>query len=386
LNEATNSVLPDYDDEEQTDIMDGDKGGWAANAHSSVKAFVDYYHRLENVKKNCGHAGGTLYTRAFHADRQITLDGIKDEMSDIRNMDAYMATYADDEQYPVCRLELGLRKFGSCVEAINSANKPARKVDMAHWLETMANIIVKRANSRKQEADNWPSPYPPRIQKLMLEQQALGALIPALNCIGSDTKTVCRVTDEVGHHQVTVALLKESNPGVACSSKCGVPAGVPCRHCWAAMKALSLRMVDYLASHNTTAGWRKQYAEVKSAPEVLPSTADYERFKHLVDQSLALPPMSKRPQGRPRKGVRFPSFAEQAKTSNGKPPKKRRKAPTCRICYTVGCAANRCKNLDAIIAGTWIPPAAEDLPMDPVVDMRNLTRKRRGRKFRARSQ
>ena len=81
-------------------------------------------------------------------------------MSEIRNMDAYMATYADDEQYPVCRLELGLRKFGSCVEAINSANKPARKVDMAHWLETMANIIVKRANSRKQEADNWPSPYP----------------------------------------------------------------------------------------------------------------------------------------------------------------------------------------------------------------------------------
>ena len=70
----------------------------------------------------------------------------------------------------------------------------------------------------------------------------------------------------------------------------------------------------------------------------------------------------------PEKGLRFPSFAEQAKTSNGKPPKKRRKAPTCRICYTVGCAANRCKNLDAIIAGTWIPPAAEDLPMDPVVD------------------
>ena len=49
-------------------------------------------------------------------------------------------------------------------------------------------------------------------------------------------------------------------------------------------------------------------------------------------------------------------------------PEKRRKAPTCRIWYTVGCAANRCKNLDAIIAGTWIPPAAEDLPMDPVVD------------------
>merc|ERR1712194_366462 len=130
--------------------------------------------------------------------------------------------------------------------------------------------------------------------------------------------------------------------------KCGVPAGVPCKHCWAAMRTLGLLMNEHLASHNTTAGWRKQYAEVKSAPEVLPSTADYERFKHLVDQSLALPPKSKRPQGRP--------------------PKKRRKAPTCRICYTVGCAANRCKNLDAIIAGTWIPPAAEDLPMDPAVD------------------
>ena len=101
---------------------------------------------------------------------------------------------------------------------------------------------------------------------------------------------VCRVSDEVGHHLVTVAPLKESNPGVACSSKCGVPAGVPCRHCWAAMKALNLRMVDYLASYNTTVGWRKQYAEVKSAAEVLPSSADYDRFKNLEDQSLALPP------------------------------------------------------------------------------------------------
>ena len=64
LNEATNSVLPDYDDEEQTDIMDGDKGGRAANAHSSVKAFMDYYHRLENVKKKCGHAG-VYYTRGL---------------------------------------------------------------------------------------------------------------------------------------------------------------------------------------------------------------------------------------------------------------------------------------------------------------------------------
>ena len=90
---------------------------------------------------------------------------------------------------------------------------------------------------------------------------------------------------------------------------------------------LGLLMNEHLASHNTTAGWRKQYAEVKSAPEVLPSTADYERFKHLVDQSLALPPMSKRPQGRPKKGGRFPSFADQAKTSNGKPPKKKFKAP-----------------------------------------------------------
>ena len=41
LNEATNSVLPDYDDEEQTDIMDGDKGGRAANAHSLWISTID---------------------------------------------------------------------------------------------------------------------------------------------------------------------------------------------------------------------------------------------------------------------------------------------------------------------------------------------------------
>ena len=87
-------------------------------------------------------------------------------------------------------------------------------------------------------------------------------------------------------------------------------------------EALSLRMVDYLASHNTTAGWRKQYAEVKSAPEVLPSTADYERFKHLVDQSLALPPMSKRPQGRPRKGGDFRALRIKLKRAMASPRKK----------------------------------------------------------------
>ena len=81
--------------------------------------------KIENVKKKLWTCWGYIIHEAFHADTQSTLDGIKDLMSEIRNMDAYMATYADDEQYPVCRLELGLRKFGSCVEAINSANKPA---------------------------------------------------------------------------------------------------------------------------------------------------------------------------------------------------------------------------------------------------------------------
>ena len=70
----------------------------------------------------------------------------------------------------------------------------------------------------------------------------------------------------------------------------------------------------------------------------------------------------------PKMGGDFRALRIKLKRAMASPPKKRRKAPTCCVCYTVGCAASRCKNLDAIIAGTWIPPAAEDLPMDPVVD------------------
>ena len=163
----------------------------------------------------------------------------------------------------MCLPELGLRQYGSCVEAINGANKPAREVDMAHWLEKMTHTIVERANMRKQEAHACLSPFPPRIHDRMVEQQTLGNLIPPLNITTTDDKTSCFVRDELGLHIITVSKLRKPNPGVACSSQCGVPESVPCRHCWAAMKALNLRMVDYLASYNTTVGWRKQYAEVK---------------------------------------------------------------------------------------------------------------------------
>ena len=80
---------------------------------------------------------------AFNADKITTLDDIKFEMTE--KMTTYMAKYSDAEQYPVCLPELGLRQYGSCVEAINGANKPAREVDMAHWLEKMTNTIVQRA-------------------------------------------------------------------------------------------------------------------------------------------------------------------------------------------------------------------------------------------------
>ena len=129
-------------------------------------------------------------------------------------------------------------------------------------------------------------------------------------------------------------------------------------------------MIEHLASCNTTEGWKKQYAEVKSAPEVLPSTADYERFKNLEDQSLALPPIRKRGRGRPAKGKRHMTHKEQA--VSGGPAKRKRQPPTCSVCYTIGCAAHRCKNLTAIKSGTYIPPPAQDLPMDDVIDEDDL--------------
>ena len=107
--------------------------------------------------------------------------------------------------------------------------------------------------------------------------------------------------------------------------------------------------------------------KLKSAAEVLPSSADYDRFKNSEDQSLALPPMSKRPKGRPPTGGRFPSFTDQAKMSSGGPPKKKRKPSACQLCLMPDCRRkDRCKNREAIVNGTWHPAA--DLPMDPVID------------------
>ena len=71
-----------------------------------------------------------------------------------------MARYLEEAQFPVCRPQLGLRQCGSCVEAINGANKPAREMDMAHWLGKMTNAIVERANLRKQHAHACVSPFP----------------------------------------------------------------------------------------------------------------------------------------------------------------------------------------------------------------------------------
>ena len=91
------------------------------------------------------------------------------------------------------------------------------------------------------------------------------------------------------------------------------------------MRTLGLLMNEHLASHNTTAGWRKQYAEVKSAPEVLPSTADYERFKHLVDQSLALPPCLSDLKAGPKKGGDFRALRIKLKRAMASPRKKAEK-------------------------------------------------------------
>ena len=51
-------------------IIDGDKGGRKANECRKVGLFMDYHHRLETVKANCGAAAGQFYTMAFNADKQ----------------------------------------------------------------------------------------------------------------------------------------------------------------------------------------------------------------------------------------------------------------------------------------------------------------------------
>mmetsp|Transcript_16338 Transcript_16338/g.49195 ORF Transcript_16338/g.49195 Transcript_16338/m.49195 type:complete len:240 (+) Transcript_16338:168-887(+) len=66
LNQATDEALPEYDHQGQTDIIDGDKGGRKANECRKVGLFMDYHHRLETVKANCGATAGQLYTMAFN--------------------------------------------------------------------------------------------------------------------------------------------------------------------------------------------------------------------------------------------------------------------------------------------------------------------------------
>ena len=68
---------------------------------------------------------------------------------------------------------------------------------------------------RKRDAHACISPFPPRMYDRMLAQQMLGNLIPPLNISTTDNKMTCFVEDELGRHAITVAKLREPNPGVA---------------------------------------------------------------------------------------------------------------------------------------------------------------------------
>ena len=109
-------------------------------------------------------------------------------------------------------------------------------------------------------------------------------------------------------------------------------------HVCAAARAGSNRIEDYVAPFYRTDAWKAQYANAVCA---LPSQADILKHERLFNPRLIVPPLLKKPKGRPRKNVRTRTYLDDLKEGKG----SKKRPVTCRACFQRGHTKRKCPNL-----------------------------------------
>ncbi len=132
----------------------------------------------------------------------------------------------------------------------------------------------------------------------------------------------------------TVDLEEVRNAGIAaCSIGCSVLTGLPCAHAVSVANKAGRGIEDFMNLKDTTAGWKLQYPE--DLEFAIPSDADIELHAGLADALLRLPPVLRRPKGRPKGKKRAKGHREAFLC-------KKKRIFTCQMCFKKGHTSPYC--------------------------------------------
>ena len=131
------------------------------------------------------------------------------------------------------------------------------------------------------------------------------------------------VTDSSRFFKVDLREIKNGGKD-ACDGLCMVLKPDPCPHARAAAMAAGMDIHGLMNPLLTTAAWKDQYADLDFP---LPSQAEIDRYAHLINRNIRLPPALKRKKGRPKENKRKkgPLSPKGAKT---------KRTMTCQVCFT----------------------------------------------------
>ena len=335
LNDFTHKAIPDWDSSGLIDIFDGKHG--AANSHNNknhgAEFFRDFHHRYQNILQKYGKKAAQTWMKCFYQTKEENVHKLVDEMD--KPVQTYVKKLEYSKQFPVFSPDIGSSVYGGFVESMNGADlkgEAPRKLHIAHWPLMLAMEITRRANTNKEEADAWAMEFPPNRHLAVRDFTHRAGNIDLEKVVQSrDQEDMYLVTEPTGKMcRVCLSGLKKPNPGYACDCLEGVPKAVPCCHAIAVARKKNTTIRDLVAEFITTEGWQKQYEEVRSAADVLPTAADIQKKvdEGCIDTSLAIPPAAKRAPGAPKKQGRQLGILEQLQHGAKRP----RAQQTCTLC------------------------------------------------------
>jgi len=283
LNAATERACPNYDEDEQIDAHDGQKGATSAHKQSFKKAkeVRDKRHRKDNIaaraaSKGGGQAACEFYEQAFRARTLEELAAIKATFPPL--IAEYLNQISDEMQYPAGRGGWWGHAGSSPAESHNAAMADLREAPFVGGLLTAAENIARRYRKRKQEALNHKGNLPPRIEEQVSKSRsfAMDYIPPPWVTISDDGLTaMVKSTKTAAQYRVTFANICHRRDGpetpTACDKGCCV-GEIVCAHVFAAARAKGVEIHTLMNPRDTTVGWQAQYAHSVELPCTAAST------------------------------------------------------------------------------------------------------------------
>ena len=312
-----------FNNAKHTGVMDGCKGSldqFLVN-FPEAEIFACSNHMGVNVKEKVGRQAKVLYYQAMRARTHAKCLAVQALMDD-RTIKYLKSRTRNDN--PKIKLFLSTAKVrgnstSNVVEGTNSADRPARAVDMARAVPTLAKLQGIRFTGIQQSAMAYQPALPPR-KAAAFETIKTKAAFLSTPIITNDAAPWCSASVPCSSGTVVFTTNidgQAQGEGFAmhdvecdCSANGAREYGLPCAHCLAHAGLLGMAPEDIVNWKDTTVGWKRQY-EGLTYPQVS-MVAIQNSLCH--DPKLQYPPLNAAKCGRPKKVGRIKSVSEQKRS------------------------------------------------------------------------